>query len=102
MGTKQRKTLPKMLPGAVCRQWKRCGKPGCRCAHGALHGPYHYRFWREGGRLRKAYVKSADVPAVRAACDDYRERQRLFREFRDIGRREWSHLMGLLREVQYE
>jgi hypothetical protein len=90
-----------MLPGAVCRQWKRCGKAGCKCSCGALHGPYFYRFWREDGRLRKAYVKSADVQAVRAACDDYRERQRLFREFRDIGRREWSLLAGLLTEAFY-
>jgi transcriptional regulator with XRE-family HTH domain len=26
-----------------------------------LHGPYHYRFWREGGRLRKQYVKPAEL-----------------------------------------
>ncbi len=68
---------------------------------GALHGPYFYRFWREGGRLRKAYVKPADVTMVWAACDDYRERQRLFRAFRDIGRREWSHLAELLTEAVY-
>ncbi len=100
MKPKQPETLPKMaLPGAVCSQWKRCGSSRCRCADGAPHGPYHYRFWREDGRLRKVYVKPADLVTVRAACDAYRERQRLFREFRDIGRRDWSHLAGLLREV---
>jgi hypothetical protein len=33
----------------------KCGKPGCKCASGALHGPYWYEFWREGGKVRKRY-----------------------------------------------
>ena len=55
--------LPKTLPGVVRPQWVRCGRPGCRCARGRPHGPYFYRFWREGGRLRKAYVRPADLAA---------------------------------------
>lgn len=58
-----------MLPGTVHVQWVRCGRANCRCSHGQLHGPYHYRFWREGGRLRKQYVKRSDVEAVTAACN---------------------------------
>jgi hypothetical protein len=81
--TKDRKALPKIpetLPGAVCAQWVKCGKPGCKCARGELHGPYYYRFWREGGRLRKAYVKREDLEATRAACDRRRELERKERE----------------------
>jgi hypothetical protein len=37
-----------------------------------LHEAF-YRFWREGGRLRKAYVRKADVESVRASCDRWRE-----------------------------
>src|SRR4051812_48809903 len=59
--------LPKTLPGVVCAQRVLCGKPGCRCARGPGHLAY-YRFWREGGRLRKCYVRRADLAAVRAAC----------------------------------
>ena len=36
-------------------QGVKCGKPGCKCATGALHGPYWYEFWREGGKVRKRY-----------------------------------------------
>ena len=36
-------------------QGVKCGKPGCKCAAGALHGPYWYEFWREGGKVRKRY-----------------------------------------------
>ncbi|HEX2023024.1 MAG TPA: DUF6788 family protein [Candidatus Thermoplasmatota archaeon] len=41
------------------QEWVRCGKPGCRCASGERHGPYTYKYWREGKRLRKAYVGRA-------------------------------------------
>lgn len=34
----------------------RCGKKGCRCARGELHGPYWYAYWTEGGKTRSQYV----------------------------------------------
>jgi len=38
----------------------RCGKPSCWCSEGGLgHGPYAYKYWKEGGRLRKEYVRSS-------------------------------------------
>jgi len=55
--------------GGLHAQFVRCGKRNCRCYRGELHGPYHYLFWREAGRLRKVYVKRGDVAEVRAACD---------------------------------
>ena len=59
MKTDSAKTLPKMLPGVICWQWVRCGRAGCQCAEGNLHGPYAYRFFRQGNRLRKEYVPRA-------------------------------------------
>ncbi len=100
MQTKPAKPLPKKLSGAVCAQWKRCGKVSCRCASGTLHGPYYYRFWREDGRLRKAYVRSADLAAVRAACNAERELLRAGRLARALGRQDWQCLISLLREIE--
>jgi hypothetical protein len=100
MRSKQRKPLPKMLPGAVCRQWKRCGKRRCRCANGTLHGPYFYRFWREDGRLRKAYVKPADLAAVQEACAAEREFLRVGRLARALGQQDWRRLVVLIRQVE--
>ena len=71
------KTIPDKLPGAVCAQRIRCGKPNCKCAHGELHGPYHYRFWRdENGRQHKEYVRKADLEAVKAACEATHQQQK--------------------------
>lgn len=38
------------------QEYIRCGRDGCRCASGERHGPYTYKYWKEEGRLRKAYV----------------------------------------------
>ena len=62
LATQTRKALPK-IP-AICEQWVRCGKAGCRCSEGHLHGPYSFLFWREQGRLRKKYVPQVDVSRV--------------------------------------
>jgi hypothetical protein len=86
--------LPKTLPGVVCAQRVRCGKPGCRCARGPGHVAY-YRFWREAGRLRKCYVRRGDLAAVRAACDARRRDQRELAE----GWYQWRTLVAAVREV---
>jgi hypothetical protein len=88
--------LPKTLPGAVCAQWVRCGRPGCRCARGALHGPYFYRFWRDAGRLRKQYIRRPDVDRVRAQCQARRQgRQQLA-----AGWALWRGMTAFVREVE--
>ncbi len=34
-----------------------CGKPKCKCAAGALHGPYWYVYWRgKNYRRRSGYI----------------------------------------------
>ena len=66
------KLTPKMLPGEVIEQRVKCGRANCRWAGGARH-PAFYRYWTEGGRQRKAYVRRADVDATRAACARWKE-----------------------------
>ncbi len=97
---KTSKPLPKTPPGATlvgaaCAQYKRCGKPGCKCARGELHGPYFYRFrWREG-RTAKEYIRLSEVENVRAACARHREAQNKLRE----GRRHFQMLLSKFRST---
>lgn len=44
------------------REMVRCGKEGCRCSRGELHGPYWYAYSTEGGRTRSEYI-GKDLPA---------------------------------------
>ncbi len=96
--TESAKALPKT--GALCPQWVRCGKSSCHCAGGDLHGPYWYLFWRQGGRLRKRYIRAADVDAVRAACPAERERLRRWRRVKRAAQRQYRELLPLLREIE--
>ena len=90
-------SLPKPpLPGVVLPQWVRCGRQNCRCARGTLHGPYHYRFWREDGRLRKAYVRPTELEQVLAQCEARRQARRDLR----AGWQEWRQLLAAVREAE--
>jgi hypothetical protein len=54
------------LRGALTTQQRRCGKPGCHCAQGELHGPYVYlSVGRATGRPRLVYVPASLAEAVR-------------------------------------
>lgn len=41
---------------AYRQQRVKCGKPGCKCAKGELHGPYWYAYWWENGKTRSKYI----------------------------------------------
>lgn len=54
------------LAGSLVQQSRRCGKPGCRCAGGDLHGPYVYlSVGRAAGRRSLLYVPEALAGLVR-------------------------------------
>jgi len=85
--------------GSLQRESRRCGKPGCHCARGVLHGPYWYLRWRERSRQRRQYVPRERVDALRAALEQRRrlrppvwslrqtlaELRRLAKEIHDVG-----------------
>ncbi len=83
------------LEGEVCTQFIRCGKLGCRCQSGHLHGPYYYRIWREGAHVNKVYVKSSEIEAVKAGCEAHRELAHNLREIKQAR-------MQLTRSIQKE
>lgn len=72
----RRRSLARSLPdveglisGAVVEQGRRCGKEGCRCARGELHGPYTYVVLpRDGGRTKTVYVPAGAADAVRSGA----------------------------------
>ena len=83
-------TLPKRAIGSVHLEFKRCGRPNCRCRFGLFHGPYVYRHWREGGRQRKEYVPMdrlsdvlLDMERQRADAARPAEVRRMLKEFKN-------------------
>jgi hypothetical protein len=58
-----------LISGSVVDQGRRCGKEGCRCSRGELHGPYTYVVLpRDGGRTRTVYVPASAAEAARAGA----------------------------------
>jgi hypothetical protein len=47
----------------------RCGKDGCKCADGHLHGPYWYAYWSEGGKTKSQYIGKHLPKSVKATRD---------------------------------
>jgi len=66
------RSLPKKAAGSLHLEFKKCGRPQCRCHLGFLHGPYVYRHWRDGGRQRKAYVPMRRLGEVLLALEELR------------------------------
>src|SRR5260370_24325398 len=49
--------LQEILRGSLIERYKRCGKPGCKCAEGPGHGPnYYLSVSHPGLRPQMAYV----------------------------------------------
>jgi hypothetical protein len=90
------KPLPRaeVIRGSVRAEYRRCGKPNCRCASAGDpgHGPYYYRYFRARGRLTKRYVPRGEAAAVATACRERRERRR-------ESRRLLSECLAALREI---
>lgn len=58
--------LETTLRGSLVSQGRRCGKEGCRCGQGELHGPYVYlSVGRVGGTGRLLYIPTELVAVVR-------------------------------------
>lgn len=53
------------LEGSLVSQMRRCGKEGCRCAQGELHGPYSYLSLSCGADRRLLYVPADLAEVVR-------------------------------------
>jgi len=86
--------LPKT--GSVQAEWRRCGKPACRCTRGTPHGPYWYLRWREDGRQRRRYVSREQLNALREAL----EQRRRLRPPTWALRQELAELHRLAQEVR--
>jgi hypothetical protein len=87
--------IPVLLP-----TWKTCGKAGCKCGRGELHGPYWSLRWREGRVHRRRYVRAADVPAVRAMIETRRDERRRERLDHALGLTTWRELARQLEDIE--
>lgn len=55
---KKRTEVPSNRRVSYQQQYRKCNKPACKpcCNGGQGHGPYWYAYWREGDKVRSAYI----------------------------------------------
>jgi hypothetical protein len=74
------------LNGVIYRlQYRKCGKPGCKCAMGSVHGPYWYSY--DGARPAKYVGSSLPKNIVQALAGWRRSVRKAKLLKRDLSRR---------------
>ena len=47
----------KMLSGSVIKKYKACGKAGCKCTRGELHGPFYYLSFSKDKKTKMIFIR---------------------------------------------
>ena len=78
---------PEFLRGSLIERYKRCGKPGCKCAKGRGHGPkYYLSVSMPKSRPEMIYVPQDYVDRVRNYLSNLAEARELLEEICEINR----------------
>lgn len=76
-----------VLRGSLIERYKRCGKPGCKCAAGPGHGPkYYLSVSRSNERPAMQYVPQTDHARVIDYLGNYRRIRHILDELCAINR----------------
>ena len=88
----------KMLYGSVIKKYKACGKGGCKCTRGALHGPFYYLTYKEGKKTKMIFIKKNLWEVAIKLNNNYRKWRKLRADISKIGK----EILTLLDEIEKE
>jgi hypothetical protein len=91
---KRRQALLRQLPplkailrGSLIERYKRCGKPGCKCADGSGHGPkYYLSVSFPGRRPQMDYVPQESYTQASGLLANYHRARQILEEICEINR----------------
>jgi len=79
--------LQAILRGSLVERYKRCGKPGCKCAKGPGHGPKYYLTVSYPKRKPEMdYVPAEFQEKVKEYLENYRKAKGILEELSEINR----------------
>ena len=79
--------LEAVLRGSLIERYKRCGKPGCKCALGPGHGPkYYLSVSQPGGAPQMDYVPQAAHDEVSERLANYHRIRAILEQICEINR----------------
>jgi hypothetical protein len=83
----QMPALDTLLRGSLIERYKRCGKPGCKCADGPGHGPkYYLSVSFPGCRPQMDYVPQVDHEDVAEHLASYHRVREIIEGICEINR----------------
>src|SRR6476469_7773842 len=84
---KQMPALETLLRGSLIERYKRCGKPGCKCADGPGHGPkYYLSVSFPGRRPQMDYVPQEFYAQTTEFLANYQRTREILEEICEINR----------------
>src|ERR1700723_3729356 len=79
--------LDAVLRGSLIERYKRCGKPGCKCADGRGHGPkYYLSVSYPGLRPQMDYVPQESYAQASELLANYHHARQILEEICEINR----------------
>src|ERR1700680_4353057 len=84
---RQMPALDTLLRGSLIERYKRCGKPGCKCADGPGHGPkYYLSVSYPATPPQMDYVPQADQPEISERVANYHRVREILEQICEINR----------------
>src|SRR5437764_6966104 len=84
---RQMPPLDRLLRGSLIERYKRCGKPGCKCARGPGHGPkYYLSVSFPGLRPQMDYVPQEYYAQASEFLANYHRARQILEEICEINR----------------
>jgi len=79
--------LKAILRGSLIERYKRCGKPGCKCADGPGHGPKYYLSVSYSGlRPQMDYVPQESHAQIAGSVANYHRAREILEAISEINR----------------
>jgi hypothetical protein len=88
--------VQEQVQGSLFERYGGCGKQGCACGEGHLHGPYHVLTTRGGGGSGFSYLEGERLAEARELVARYREFRTGLRRLRKLN----AEVVTLLKRYQ--
>jgi len=85
-----------MTHGLPLTVYKKCGKKGCRCYRGKLHGPYQAISVNKNGKQKIVMLKKNTDAHIQKGAKRYKHFQETLARIRKINR-EIDYLLGIIK-----
>jgi len=84
--------LSDMVDGNLVKIFRRCGKPGCKCAKGQKHGPAWALLYKDQGHSKMVYVPK---DAIADGLKECRRRTKMYARFKTV----YKKILGVNRQI---